>query len=247
MWHARQLMVAAAALLSTSVCQAGVISNIGTNHSPFVGAPGPGSNGKQAYDTSLNLAYVGNGFAKAAVAKDVIPGYPTIHRPEFLNDGFYGNGTSWITNSALSWAKIDLGRSVDITSITFGRDRRGILSDRHLSRLIVEVAATDNVYANGDDSNDSVEYTQIFDSANSGGVPWFGTSHTLQLAFNSPVQATFVKLTVGGHGADIDEFEIFGNAAGNIASVPEPSTLAAFGVGLFAVGFHRRRSKPESV
>jgi hypothetical protein len=46
------------------------------------------------FDTSQNIASPDNGFAKAAVARNVISGYRGIHRPEFANDGFYKGGRS---------------------------------------------------------------------------------------------------------------------------------------------------------
>jgi len=51
------------------------------------------------YDRSANLAYSGNGFARPAVARDRIQCCFEIHAPEFANDGYYGNGASWISGS----------------------------------------------------------------------------------------------------------------------------------------------------
>ncbi len=61
------------------------------------------------FSNDQNVAYQSNGFAQPAVAKDNIHGYDSIHQPEFVNDGAYGNGTSWISDSPYSWIKIDLG------------------------------------------------------------------------------------------------------------------------------------------
>ena len=119
---------------------------------------------KQAFDTSLDLAFSGNGFAKLAVAKNKIGGFDTIHQEEFANDGLYGNGASWIGSAANSWLKIDLGRAILIDSIAFGRDRITTFNDRDPGRFMIDVASSDNVYADGDESNDANEYTQEFDS-----------------------------------------------------------------------------------
>src|SRR4051812_49282051 len=81
---------------------------------PGFGAP---QGSYRPFNTTLDLALQGNGYARPAVAKDVIPGYANIHQPQYANDGNYGNGASWISNSPGSWLKIDLGRLVDIGSI----------------------------------------------------------------------------------------------------------------------------------
>ena len=57
-----------------------------------------------------------------------------------------------------SWFKIDLGRTVLIDSITFGRGRiAGAFDDRDPGQFTIEVASSDNVYSNGDDTNDGAE------------------------------------------------------------------------------------------
>src|SRR5205085_2687447 len=106
------------------------------------------------FDTGQDLAFQGNGLARPAVAKDVIPGLDAIHRAEFANDGFYGNGSSWISNSPNSWLKIDLGQVTTISRVVFGRDRTGGFDDRDPGQFSISVATSDNVYANGDESGD---------------------------------------------------------------------------------------------
>ena len=63
------------------------------------------------FDQSRDLTFPGNGSARPAVAKDTIPGHSKIHKAAYLNDGLYGPGASWISNSAYSWIKIDLGEA----------------------------------------------------------------------------------------------------------------------------------------
>src|SRR5690606_3017621 len=48
------------------------------------------------------LTYPGSGGARPAVAKDTLPGDGRIHRASYANDGLYGPGASWISNSAYS-------------------------------------------------------------------------------------------------------------------------------------------------
>ena len=170
------------------------------------------------FDTSQDLAFQGNGLARVAVTKDNIPGYESIHNPAFANDGYYGNGASWISNSPDSWLKVDLGQSVLISSITFGRDRTDGYDDRDPGQFSIEVAGTDNVYANGDDSNDENEYTQVFDSASAGFSGFVSGPETVQATF-APVVARYVKLNVANFGTAIDELEIF--AAGEVVFAPD--------------------------
>lgn len=184
--------------------------------SPFTGPAGCSSGFSppqcdfRPFDTSLDLAFQGNGFAQPAVAKDTIPGFAAIHQPQYANDGAYGNGASWIGNSSSSWLKIDLGRTALIDSIIFGRDRLGGFDDRDPGKFTVAVALADNVYANGDDSNDATEYTQVFDSTLASYSGIVNGPETLQASFSAPHLGQFVKLTFFNSGAAIDEVEITG-------------------------------------
>lgn len=160
------------------------------------------------YQNDENLAFQGNGFAQEAVSYDVIPNYGAIHSPEFINDGHYGNGSSWISWSANSWVKIDLGRTVLVDSIRFGRDRTIGYNDRDPISIKVEVALTDEVYANGNDTNDSIEYIQVLDEA----IIAVNYEQTLKASF-PPVEARFIKVFIGNPGAAIDEIEVSGPLA----------------------------------
>lgn len=171
------------------------------------------------YDTAGNLAYSGNGFALAAVAKDLIPGYPAIHDMPFANDGYYGNGTSWISATAGSWIKIDLGRVVSLNAIQFGRDRLYGFDDRDPGQFTIDIALTDNVYAAGNEVNDSLEYTRILNSSDYGFSGIIQNTETIRSTFTSSYTARFIKLTFTNAGTAIDEIEVFGTA------VPEASSF----------------------
>lgn len=144
------------------------------------------------------------------MAKDELAGFPTIHQDQFANDGFYANGAKWVSDSADSWIKIDLGRVVTVGRVTFGRDRNGIFNDRDPGQFTIEVATSDNVYAAGDDSGDAGEYSMVFDSTNVGFIGTIHRSQTLEASF-SKVEARFIKLTVSTPVAAIDELEVFGS------------------------------------
>jgi hypothetical protein len=159
------------------------------------------------FDTSEDLTYQGNG-ARPAVAKDTVPGHSDIHQPEYVNDGHYGNGSSWISNSAYSWIKIDLGQVTAINTVEFGRDRLGNLSDRSLGQFTIAVALSDNIYADGNSSNDLIEYTLVYDSERAGFTGNVSGAQTVTAQFDS-VSARFVKITFENPGTAIDEVEVF--------------------------------------
>ena len=105
-------------------------------------------------------------------------------RPPYLNDGLYGPGASWISNSAYSWIKIDLGKSTTINTVAFGRDRLGNFNDRDPGSFVIAVALSDNVYADGNSSNDYVEYTEVYDSEQVGFNGIVSGSETIQAHLN---------------------------------------------------------------
>jgi hypothetical protein len=179
------------------------------------------------FDTSENLAWSGALSASPAVGYDVALGFDGIHRPEYANDGFYGNGASWVSDSPGSWIKIDLGVSSLIDRITFGRDRLGDFDGRDPGQFVVSIATTENSYANGDDSNDELEYIDVLDSSALGFSGIVTGPETIAASFD-PVLARYVRLTVTNAGAAIDEIEVFAADA----SVPLPAPLYLLGVAL---------------
>ena len=160
------------------------------------------------FDKSRDLTFAGNGTARPAVAKDTIPGYSRIHNASYLNDGLYGPGASWISNSAYSWIKLDLGKETTINTITFGRDRLGNLNDGDPGQFVIAVALADNIYADGNSTNDFMEYTEVYNSEHNGFDGVVSGAETIQARF-SPIKARFVKITFQNAGTAIDEVEVF--------------------------------------
>lgn len=160
------------------------------------------------FDKSQDLTFSGNGTARPAVAKDTLPGYSGVHRPAHLNDGLYGPGASWISNSAYSWIKIDLGKTTTINTVTFGRDRLGSFNDRDPGQFVIAVALFDNIYADGNSSNDYIEYTEIYNSEEIGFDGVVSGSETIKAEFG-PVMARFVKIVFANRGTAVDEVEVF--------------------------------------
>jgi hypothetical protein len=160
------------------------------------------------FDKSSDLTFPGNGTARPAVAKDTIPGYSRVHQPAYVNDGLYGPGASWISNSAYSWIKIDLGEAKTINTITFGRDRLGTFNDGDPGQFFIAVALSDNIYADGDSSNDYTEYAEVYSSKEAGFDGWVSGPETVKASFE-PVTARFVKITFENARTAVDEVEVF--------------------------------------
>jgi hypothetical protein len=137
-----------------------------------------------------------------------MPGFKDIHRASYVNDGLYGAGASWVSNSAYSWIKIDLGKSTTINTVTFGRDRLGNYNDRDPGQFVIAVALSDNIYADGNSTNDFAEYEAVYDSRKNGFDGDVAGSETIEANF-SPVEARFVKITFQNQGTAIDEVEAF--------------------------------------
>jgi hypothetical protein len=86
-----------------------------------------------------NVALASAG-AKATSSGDFAAA-PAIHRLEFVNDGRYGNGRSWISSEAgKGWVQIELAEAVEIDRVLWGRDREGRYGERLALRYRVEVA-----------------------------------------------------------------------------------------------------------
>jgi hypothetical protein len=173
----------------------------------------------QKFDQPQDLTYQGNGSARPAVAKDTIPGYNQIHKASYANDGLYGAGASWISNSAYSWIKIDLGKTTTINTITFGRDRLGNFNDRDPGQFVIAVAISDKVYADGNSTNDLFEYKPVYESSKAGYDGLVSGSETIEANF-VPVEARYVKITFQNPGTAIDEVEAFMVQPSSLAYIP---------------------------
>ena len=150
-------------------------------------------------DPSQNLADPGNGIARLAVAKDARP----AHEAKYVNDG--RDDTSWVSNSADSWIKLDLGqfRTFNLVSLEKGNSAQ----ENDLGSFVIAVALSD-VYADGDSSNDDREYAPVFDSEQADVSGMDGHTAMINILF-SPVEARFVKITFEREGASIEEVGVF--------------------------------------
>lgn len=77
------------------------------------------------------------------------------HRPEHINDGQYGNGRSWISNTrGAGWVELAWEAPVTIERVRWGRDREQAYRDRLARDYVIEVRHGDGpwvVVATGED------------------------------------------------------------------------------------------------
>jgi hypothetical protein len=167
-----------------------------------------------------DLMFVGNGAARPAVAKDTAPGNGSLHQASHVNDGMYGPGASWTSDSRNSWIKIDLGKITPINTVKIGKDRLGKLQGGNPGRFIIAVALSDNVYADGNNSNDDQEYKVIYDSKVAGFQGTIAGAETVTAQFTAHA-ARYIKITFQNKGTTIDEVEAFMVQPPVLANAPE--------------------------
>lgn len=145
---------------------------------------------------------------KTAFGKDeILGGSLPQHKIPNINDGIYGNGNSWIGNTAASFVGINLGAPTRIARVAFGRDNTATFGDRCQGNYLLQyttVASPDAATPDGD----WVTLGPVFyDPATT--TP----SYRHEYAF-PPVTATGVRLIVPGLDIGsfvcIDELELYG-------------------------------------
>ena len=156
-------------------------------------------------DPSNDLADPENGMAHPAVSKDARPSQDGAHKAAYVNDG--RKGASWVSDSADSWIKIDLGEARTINTVSLQKGNLGSSADDTPGQFVISVALSD-VYSDGDSSNDSMEYEQVFQSEQTGFSGTVSHAETIHTKF-PPVTARFVKITFEKAGVAIEEVGVF--------------------------------------
>lgn len=168
------------------------------------------------------------GTSGTAFALDVLPAAPTHTIPN-VNNGTFGNASSWIGNSPNSYVGIGFGTAQTIAGFAFGRDNTGAFNDRSAGLYTVQYTADANPVAN----HGTVTWNTLgtITLANGSGVV---TNSALRHRFNidTPVNATGFRV-LAPSGAAIDELELFPTAMPGIGAVV---TTAAGGYSVTRVG-----------
>ena len=152
---------------------------------------------------SQDLADTGNGLAQPAVSSQ--SGEDGVHMAANVNDG--RNSTSWVSKNADSWVKIDLGKVKTINAVSLQKGSQDTSQESDPGQFVIAVALSD-LYADGNSTNDHLEYTQVFRSEQTGFSGTVSDSETILTKF-PPVKARFVKITFQKAGAAINEAGVF--------------------------------------
>jgi len=150
-----------------------------------------------------DLAEAGNGLAQPAVSSQSTT--DGLHMAAYVNDG--RNSTSWVSKSADSWVKIDLGNVKTINAVSLQKGSLGASQASDPGQFVIAVALSD-LYADGNSSNDHLEYAQVFRSEQTGFSGTVSDTETILAQF-PPVKARFVKITFEKTGAAIREAGVF--------------------------------------
>ena len=188
-------------------------------HQPGTPA-GPGTGGLTL--NGLTLTEVGgvafptnyaNQPGAVAFAKDVIGngGFAPTHTIPNLNNGTYGNPSSWIGNSANSFCGVSLGATpVSVGRVAWGRDNTRTITDRTSGLYTLEYTALPNPSETTPQTGNPATGWALIGTAS---YPSNALPFSLRHAYSfPPVMATGIRLTTPGNGAAsgacVDEIEV---------------------------------------
>ena len=155
-----------------------------------------------------NLGTTGTAFAKDLLGNG---SFAPTHTIPNVNNGSFGNPSSWIGDSANSFVGIGFGSPLSIASFAFGRDNTGTFGDRATGLYTIQFTSDPNPAVNFLTNT----WTTIGTISLNVDIPAGVTNAALRHRFNidTPVSATgFRLITPGdgiGSGAAIDELELY--------------------------------------
>ncbi len=147
-----------------------------------------------------------------AFAKDLLGNgaYAPTHTIPNLNNGTYGNPSSWIGNSLNSFCGVSFGTTaVNLGRVAWGRDNTASFSDRTGGLYTLEYTSVPSPSASTPQTGNAATGWATIGTAS---YPSNGLPYSQRHAFSfTPVMATGIRLTVPGNGigsgACVDELE----------------------------------------
>jgi Lamin Tail Domain/CotH kinase protein len=157
-------------------------------------------------DAAANLALATRG--SVPFAKDLLPGYPNTHTIDRLNNGTYGNSSSWIGNSANSFCGVSIGAApVMIAGLAFGRDNTGGFTDRTNGTYTIQYTTVPNPTAATPDGSWTTINTLTYAGAS---TPFFSLPSRRHRYEFPAVSATGLRMICSTNGICVDEIELYG-------------------------------------
>ena len=87
--------------------------------------------------------------AKPKASSVFAKGGNPLHQVAHLNDGWFGNSASWITEQMPAWAEVDLGETYEVAEVRVGNDHAQQYQDRAATEIRILVATAYNADAAG--------------------------------------------------------------------------------------------------
>lgn len=146
-----------------------------------------------------------NSGATAFGKDEILGGSLSIHKIPNVRDGLYGNGNSWIGDSANSFIGVAFGTPRLVGRVAWGRDNTGTYSDRTAGSYTLQFTTNATPSAATPDAQWQTIGLVTLDAA--------ATNSVRHLHQFPPVTATALRLITPGNGAGdgacLDELEIY--------------------------------------
>jgi hypothetical protein len=213
---------------------------------------------KGSLNTSTDIALASNG--GVAFAQDQLS---SSNSAANVNDGVYGNSSCWIAGNQSSFVGVAFNKASTISSLAFGRDNTGAMTDRYQGTYIFQYTTTPNpnastpaadwtsfggFYLDSVYPNTTNNYRHVYTFAPISGVTGVRIEVDSDWYVSSFASGGGGAIGVGGGLSDplqvsanssynigIDELEVYG------AAVPEPGTIAILLTGAACLLAYARR------
>ena len=184
-----------------------------------------------------NLGTTGTAFALDLIGNGA---FAPTHTIPNVNNGTFGNPSSWIGNSANSYVGVGFGSLQTIAGFAFGRDNTGGFVDRAAGTYTVQYTSDTNPALNHATATWNTVGTLSIASG-SGVVTNAAVRHRFNI--DVPVSATGFRL-IAPNGAAIDELELFSSAVPGIGAVV---TTASAGYSVTRIGTDGANFSPTGI